>query len=85
MRFVFFPLIVLTAFIFPWWAFLLCAILYAFFTEGVELLFLGAILDTLFGTSVGWFPGIFYTLSLLGILLVLWAFKPLLSFYKPEW
>jgi hypothetical protein len=63
----------------PWPLFILSAVVYAFWYEGVELIVLGFFLDAYLGSMVPWLllPSA-YTLALGGILISAWGLKPLL-------
>jgi hypothetical protein len=63
----------------PWPLFILAAVVYAFWYEGVELIALGFFLDAYLGSMVPWLPlPSAYTLALSGILMSAWGLKPLL-------
>jgi hypothetical protein len=67
------------SFALPWPYFFLCALIYAFIFEGVELIVLGTLLDAYLGSVVPQLPfTTAYTLALTGMLVFVWGIKPLL-------
>ncbi len=69
----------LTALITPFPVFLFCALLYIFFWEAYEVIIIGILIDSVFGTEATSF---LYTGAIGLLLLIFTLLRPRLSWYK---
>ena len=85
MRPILFIIVFLVGLALPWWVFIPCALIYGFVYSAEELLFIGFVIDMLYGNPVPWLPvPLVYTFALTGLLLFLYGIKPLLSVYTTK-
>jgi hypothetical protein len=63
-----------------WWPlFIVCAFVYAFWFEGLELIGIGFLLDAYFGHSTSTLPlHAAYSIACTGLLILVWGLKPLM-------
>lgn len=85
MRVLAFICMIFLAAILPWWLLFITAVVYAFFYDAWELLFIGFALDVFFGQPLPWLPiPILYTAAAALIVIVAEAVKPWFAFYSNE-
>jgi hypothetical protein len=68
-------IMIVVAFTAPWWFVVICAFVLLWFTDYIEIIFLGAILDALYGRIL--FVILGYAVFVISLYL-----KPRLSFYR---
>jgi hypothetical protein len=85
LRFIVDSIIIVSAFLFPWWVAMIFALIAVFyFTSYYEIVVLGIIIDSLYNASVPHFLGFHYMLTLVSIIVLFISMyiRERLRFYK---
>lgn len=83
MRFTFFLILALVAYVCPWWMLLILSILYALRYPAYELIVIGVALDMLYGVPYFDFGvPLHYTVTSIAVVVLLSLVRPLLHTYR---